>query len=269
MLQFPRWRVDVTIGGDIVKTFYETATTSAAAIGKAKHKMRGAVSSAGAFKFKAAKAEAGKPEHHHATKAAPKSQREMYYDAERRSGEINKTFLEMLPTMRRRDLEKLIEKRPALWGRFAGYLTSGHVFVDDPPGGARHHSTKKSPAQLQREIDEVLASPGSFSYEEAMAALEKKHAGVKRGGSLRSGHTPVAPRMPTSVLQMLKGYKARVRFEDQLKRPNRDLDRPRWTAFVQGAFGHDAVGEGTTKEGAARAAVAQLPPHIRRHFEGV
>lgn len=133
----------------------------------------------------------------------------------------------------------------------------------------RHHATKKSPAQLQREIDEVLASPGSYSYEEAMAALEKKHAGVKRGGSLRSGHAPVAPKMPTSILQMLKDYKARVRFEDQLKRSNRDPDRPRWTAFVQNAFGHDAVGEGATKEAAARAAVTELPPHIRRHFEGV
>ncbi len=87
-------------------------------------------------------------------KAAPKSQREMYYDAERRSGEINKTFLEMLPTMRRRDLEKLIEKRPALWGRFADYLTSGHRFVDDPQA---HATRKKSPSQLQREIDEALA----------------------------------------------------------------------------------------------------------------
>lgn len=53
MLQFPRWRVDVTVGGDLMNTFYETATTSKAAISKAKHKMRGAVSSAGAFKFKA------------------------------------------------------------------------------------------------------------------------------------------------------------------------------------------------------------------------
>lgn len=26
-----------------------------------------------------------------------------------------------------------------------------------------------------------------------MAALEKKHAGVKRGGSLRAGHSPVVP----------------------------------------------------------------------------
>lgn len=166
MLQFPRWRVDVTVGGDLVKTFYETATTSAAAIGKAKHKMRGAVSSAGAFKFKATKVEAGKPERHHATKAAPKSQREMYYDAERRSGEINKTFLEMLPTMRRRDLEKLIEKRPALWGRFAGYLTSGHVFVDDEPAKTRHHATMKASAkQPKGALLRNVSTPSEEKYQ--------------------------------------------------------------------------------------------------------
>lgn len=71
MMQFPRWRVDVTVGGDLVKTLYETATTPAAAIAKAKHKLRGAVSSAGAFKFKASKVEAGEPEHRHATKKSP------------------------------------------------------------------------------------------------------------------------------------------------------------------------------------------------------
>ena len=60
MLQFPRWKVDVTVGGDLVKTVYETATTSKAAIGKAKHKLRGAVSSAGAFKFKATKVDAAR-----------------------------------------------------------------------------------------------------------------------------------------------------------------------------------------------------------------
>lgn len=90
-------------------------------------------------------------------KAAPKSQRAMYDEASRKSAEINETFLEMLPTMRRRDLQRLIEKRPALWGRFAGYLTSGHVFVDDEPTKTRHHATKKkSPTQLDREIAEAL-----------------------------------------------------------------------------------------------------------------
>ena len=70
MLHFPRWRVDVTVGSDLVKTFYETATTKASAIGKAKHKMRGAVSNAGPFKFKAGR-EGGEPKRAHSTKKPP------------------------------------------------------------------------------------------------------------------------------------------------------------------------------------------------------
>lgn len=91
-----------------------------------------------------------------ASRKSAEIQRAMYDDASRkRAAEIN-NFLEMLPTMRRSDLERLIAKRPALWGRFADYLTNGHVFVDDEPSNTRHHATKKSPAQLQREIDEAL-----------------------------------------------------------------------------------------------------------------
>ena len=86
-----------------------------------------------------------------------KSQRHMMDEASRRIAEVNETFLELLPTMRRKELEKLIEKRPALWGRFAGYLTSGHVFADDQPAKTHHHATKKSPAQLNREIAEALS----------------------------------------------------------------------------------------------------------------
>lgn len=77
MQQFPRWKVDVTVGGDVVKTVYETATTSAAAIAKAKHKIRGAVSNAGAFKFKAAKADAGGTVRHHVTKTKKTLDREI------------------------------------------------------------------------------------------------------------------------------------------------------------------------------------------------
>jgi len=71
MLQVPRWRVDVTVGGAPVKTYYEAATTSAAAIAKAKYKLRGAVSSAGAFKFSAKRADADAPTH--ATKYSEKA----------------------------------------------------------------------------------------------------------------------------------------------------------------------------------------------------
>ena len=183
MLQFPRWRVEVTVDGDVVKTFQEAATTAKAAIGKAKHKMRGAVSNVGPFKFKAVRADAGASTRQHATKAAPKSQRDMYYDAERRSADVNNTFLEMLPTMRRRDLEKLIEKRPALWGRFAGYLTSGHVFADDSPAGTRHRATKKSPAELDREINEILGrGPRTHHARKATAARPAPSIGQSSAG---------------------------------------------------------------------------------------
>lgn len=53
MLQFPRWKVDVKVGDKLVRTTHEIATTAKAAIAKAKHKLRGAVSSAGAFRFSA------------------------------------------------------------------------------------------------------------------------------------------------------------------------------------------------------------------------
>lgn len=56
MLQFPRWKVDVTVGGDLVKTFHEVAPTAASAIGKAKYKMRGGRGfTIGDFKYKAKK----------------------------------------------------------------------------------------------------------------------------------------------------------------------------------------------------------------------
>jgi hypothetical protein len=136
MLQFPRWRVDVTVGGDLVKTFYETATTSAAAIGKAKHKMRGAVSSAGAFKFKAAKAEAREPGRHHATKKSPaqlqreidealtgSSGRSKYHltpSSPKKLFRYTKSELEAMPTISQGQVENLkvegeVEGIPTRW----------------------------------------------------------------------------------------------------------------------------------------------------------
>jgi hypothetical protein len=86
------------------------------------------------------------------------------------------------------------------------------------PSKARHHATKKSPAQIQREINEVLASPGSYSYEEAMAALEKKHAGVKRGGSLRAGHAPVVPKMSAWTTRVFNTHHAAQGFLNRIKK---------------------------------------------------
>jgi ribosomal protein S21 len=77
MPQFPRWKVDVTVGGEIVRTFYETATTAAAAIAKAKRKLRGAVSSAGAFKFSATMAGTTHATKKYGPKASEKVERTM------------------------------------------------------------------------------------------------------------------------------------------------------------------------------------------------
>lgn len=76
-----------------------------------------------------------------------------------------------------------------------------YMIETEKPSKPHHATKKKSPAQLQREIDEVLAKPGAYSYEEAMAALEKKHAGVPRGGSLRSGHAPVVPKIAHATMK--------------------------------------------------------------------
>jgi hypothetical protein len=111
-----------------------------------------------------------------------KPQRHMMDEASRQIAEANETFLEMLPTLRRKDLERLIEKRPALWGRFAGYLTSGHVFVDDPGAGARRHATKKKTAfQLDREIAEFLAQgkPQSGPRAHELAGLLSRRDAAK------------------------------------------------------------------------------------------
>jgi hypothetical protein len=139
---------------------------------------------------------------HHATKKTPAkkssakglSQYQMFDEASRKAAEANRTFLELLPTLRRKELERLIEKRPALWGRFAGYLTSGHVFVDDPEAGSgkgSHHATRKafvnhastkSPAQLQREIDEALDTPKKASPLSEMAMFND----LNRQGFMRN-----------------------------------------------------------------------------------
>ena len=51
------------------------------------------------------------------------TQAQMYYQAERRSAELNMTFLDLVRDgLTREDLQRNIERRPALWGRFQGFL---------------------------------------------------------------------------------------------------------------------------------------------------
>ena len=53
-----------------------------------------------------------------------KTQAQMYYDAERKSAELNNAFLELVCNneITNEDLRKLIEKRPERYGRFAGFV---------------------------------------------------------------------------------------------------------------------------------------------------
>ena len=166
MLQFPRWRVEVTVDGDVVKTFQEVATTAKAAIGKAKHKMRGAVSNVGPFKFKATRANGD-----HATKSPRKQAKPMSRNASGLSltewtraaafaqghGLGPNDFREA-----QRDWEADVD--PAEWGA--------------PSAKTRQHAVKKSPAQLDREINEMLArkprgfTPGDPNADDYLRSLD-------------------------------------------------------------------------------------------------
>ena len=54
------------------------------------------------------------------------TQKQMYYAAEKRSGEMHATFMDLVNCkanpLTREDLEKNIERRPSLWARYAGFL---------------------------------------------------------------------------------------------------------------------------------------------------
>mgnify|MGYP001358253221 CR=1 FL=1 len=51
-----------------------------------------------------------------------KSQKEMYYEAERKSAERNMVFMEMMDTLTNADLTKLVERHPQRWGQFRGFI---------------------------------------------------------------------------------------------------------------------------------------------------
>lgn len=52
------------------------------------------------------------------------TQKDMFYKARRQIAEVNNLFLEFVKdgSMTRQRLEKLIERRPELWGRFVIWL---------------------------------------------------------------------------------------------------------------------------------------------------
>jgi hypothetical protein len=52
-----------------------------------------------------------------------KTQFQMFYDEQRKIGEVNETFNEIVKLgLTRKELAKLIKKRPALWSRFSNWL---------------------------------------------------------------------------------------------------------------------------------------------------
>jgi hypothetical protein len=52
-----------------------------------------------------------------------KTQNQIFYQEQRKLGEVNATFDEIVKQgLTRNELAKLIKKRPALWSRFANWL---------------------------------------------------------------------------------------------------------------------------------------------------
>lgn len=54
-----------------------------------------------------------------------KSQIQIFYEEQRKIGETNQTFQELVRDgLTREELQRNIERRPVLWSRFAGYLNT-------------------------------------------------------------------------------------------------------------------------------------------------
>lgn len=59
----------------------------------------------------------------HYTRYQMPTQVQMYYAAERQAAEVNLQFLEFVKDgLTREELQTNIDRRPALWGRFANWL---------------------------------------------------------------------------------------------------------------------------------------------------
>lgn len=50
------------------------------------------------------------------------TQVQMFYAAARHNAELDRTFLELAGDMTREELQTNIDRRPALWGRWSGWL---------------------------------------------------------------------------------------------------------------------------------------------------
>ena len=184
-----RWLIDVTAGHTPLQSFYETASTETGAIDKAKAKFRGIgafgrVSEMGPLRFKATKVKANDRQgRHHATKKAPTAA-----NAGRRDAEI---WMQETPESEWADALKpgVLGADEALINALGTAEAAKYLGVSNPyrngnltdassrafeeyarawakrvseavrseKSSTRHHATKKSPAQLDREIAEALA----------------------------------------------------------------------------------------------------------------
>jgi hypothetical protein len=174
MLQVQSWKVDVTVGGNLVKTFHESATTSKSAVAKAKYKMRGAVSSVGAFKYKATKTFGSSPVHHTAKKS-PKFQEQRAeigdalaaYGAHLTEDDHIAMGSKVMSVraivkggrLRIESGDNLLASYPSsrIAKGISDFVESFWFWKKNASPGPSH-ITKKSPAQIQREIDDALTN---------------------------------------------------------------------------------------------------------------
>jgi hypothetical protein len=177
MLQVPRWKVDVTVGGKLVRTTYETAATASAAIAKAKPKLRFAVSSAGAFKFSAKRH--GQPEPGPVTKKSPAQLDREITEALRRGGPIRHTRARVAHATRQSSADVWDVAMDAILEHDAARAAK---IVKQIPGRRATETTEFSHA-LETAPDTVrakfleLTEPKSLKPSTSAVAFFRKHGG--------------------------------------------------------------------------------------------
>lgn len=228
MPQSTRWLIEVTAGNTPLQSFYETASTEMGALDKAKFKFRGIggfgrVSEMGPLKFKATKVKANdRQARQHATKKAPTAA-----SAGRRDAEI---WMQETPESEWADALKpgVLGADESLINALGTAEAAKYLGVSSPyrngnlTDSARtafeqyarayakrisealrsertftaHHATKKSSAQLQREIDEMLSRPpATDSFERAKLEAAAIEAEVDAAGAALRAF----PRGPTGL----------------------------------------------------------------------
>ena len=127
-----------------------------------------------------------------------KTQKQMLRDAERKSSERDKAFLEIMNSgnpLTKKDFEKLVKKNPQRWERYRGYFESTSM-PDNSEGlnkGVKSMSKAKIIAQLVEAGHEDLA--------EALIEVEAK---VQSKKNLFDFLATIHPKFKTAPMQGLK-----------------------------------------------------------------